>query len=791
MATQIQLRRGTAANWTSVNPILAVGEMGLETDTGKFKVGTGVDVWTALPYASGPAGPTGDTGPIGPTGATGPEGPTGPVGATGAVGETGPQGSQGVAGPIGPAGPQGPVGETGAIGPDGPAGAIGPTGPQGIKGDTGDVGPTGPVGATGDVGPIGATGPTGPQGIEGPPGPAGSLGTAVLGDLSDVVIATPEEFQTLEYDGTSWVNTYASVVTYVRNVETTTLRTGTVVYLFGATGDHATVKRADNTDDATASKTVGVVGANIVASGNGPVVTRGYVDGIDLSDGFSPGDALWLDTGGNFTTTKPAPPARGVFVGVAVRCTNNGIVYVATQNGYELDNLHDVSLPSPAAGDFLKYNGTLWVADDVDLGANTNGEYVAGVTGGTGVTVTGGSGEGSTPLVAIGQPVGTTDSPSFNSITSLVATGTAPLTVTSTTAVTNLNADLLDGQHGQTYFDKSGYKNFIMNGDFRVNQRGPGTRLYVIPNHADYGSDRWQLEADGWVRDAGIWHQNFATGTSFDGYTPRHYMSLVTDSAQTASTNYLGMMQGIEDVRTLAGAPVTVSFWARSISGTPKLGVEFQQQFGTGGSPSATVLPDFGSVTVNTTWTRYSVTSTLPGLAGKTIGTNEDSRLRLAIFSSLGSAYPNRAGSIGLQPNTQIDIWGIQVERGSVATAFEERPYATELAMCQRYYQRHHFFKMTGTVASNGTVGRMGAQLPVQMRTGNNSTSQNISLGVSGNIPVYDGLNLANITGISNNYSTDKIIEFDPIVTGTLTAGQPATTYRGAVEWYIFLSAEY
>jgi hypothetical protein len=50
MADRIQIRRDTAASWTSVNPILAQGEMGIETDTNKFKVGDGVDDWNTLPY---------------------------------------------------------------------------------------------------------------------------------------------------------------------------------------------------------------------------------------------------------------------------------------------------------------------------------------------------------------------------------------------------------------------------------------------------------------------------------------------------------------------------------------------------------------------------------------------------------------------------------------------------------------------------------------------------------------------------------------------------------------------
>jgi hypothetical protein len=50
MAVQIQFRNDTAANWTAADPILAQGELGLETDTGSFKIGNGEDVWSDLPY---------------------------------------------------------------------------------------------------------------------------------------------------------------------------------------------------------------------------------------------------------------------------------------------------------------------------------------------------------------------------------------------------------------------------------------------------------------------------------------------------------------------------------------------------------------------------------------------------------------------------------------------------------------------------------------------------------------------------------------------------------------------
>lgn len=124
MATQIQIRRGNAAAWTSANPVLAEGELGAELDTHKWKIGDGATHWTTLPYSpQGIQGATGPAGPAGPVGPLGPQGPTGPAGPTGALGLTGP------VGPAGPVGPTGPKGDTGATGPVGP---VGPDGPPGV-----------------------------------------------------------------------------------------------------------------------------------------------------------------------------------------------------------------------------------------------------------------------------------------------------------------------------------------------------------------------------------------------------------------------------------------------------------------------------------------------------------------------------------------------------------------------------------------------------------------------------------------------------------------------------------
>lgn len=75
MPSQFKLRRDTASNWTSVNPVLASGEPGFETDTGRLKIGNGSGAWTALTYVStgytGSRGDLGYTGSIGYTGSKG------------------------------------------------------------------------------------------------------------------------------------------------------------------------------------------------------------------------------------------------------------------------------------------------------------------------------------------------------------------------------------------------------------------------------------------------------------------------------------------------------------------------------------------------------------------------------------------------------------------------------------------------------------------------------------------------------------------------------------------------
>jgi len=165
------------------------------------------------------------------------------------------------------------------------------------------------------------------------------------------------------WSGTQWIklggasgDTATVVKAYVTNAEAVTITKGQVVYIFGASGDRASVKLAKNTSDTFSSKTLGIVRADIAAGQAGWITTQGQVSGINLG-AYSPGDILWLDSvAGGFTKNKPQAPYHGVFVGVVERANaGNGLIYVKPQNGQELGELHDTKITSPTNNQVLAY----------------------------------------------------------------------------------------------------------------------------------------------------------------------------------------------------------------------------------------------------------------------------------------------------------------------------------------------------------------------------------------------------------------------------------------------------
>jgi len=273
-------------------------------------------------------------------------------------------------------------------------------------------------------------------------------------------------------------------------------------------------------------------------------------------------------------------------------------------------------------------------------------------------------------------------------------------------------------------------KNKILNGDMNIWQRG----TTITPSAATvvYTADRFFV-----VLPAGstVSRQTFTPGTApVAGYEGQFYMNTVI----TANAQNYEAGQRIENARTFAGQTVTLSFWARSTVGAQTLNTLIQQQFGTGGSPSsavdATLVSGSATYTPNSSWVRYTNTWSIPSVAGKTFGTNNDSYLLVRPFQYTTTTT-----------NTSLDIWGVQLEAGPVATAFQTATGTIqgELAACQRYYYRLSGADATTAYysigsASNTSTCRIVVNNPVSMRV--NPTAIDYSgMAVSDLITDYNG----------------------------------------------------
>ena len=165
-------------------------------------------------------------------------------------------------------------------------------------------------------------------------------------------------------DADGVVDSAERVQIVVRNSTGVTLTKGQVVYLSGATGNRPNAVLADASLEATSSKTIGLVVANIANNADGEIAVNGTLHDLNTS-AFAAGDTLYLsETAGAIqANTPPAEPAHSVFIGYVARAHPTlGRIVLAIQNGYELNELHGVLITSPAANDYLYYNGTssLW-----------------------------------------------------------------------------------------------------------------------------------------------------------------------------------------------------------------------------------------------------------------------------------------------------------------------------------------------------------------------------------------------------------------------------------------------
>jgi hypothetical protein len=251
-------------------------------------------------------------------------------------------------------------------------------------------------------------------------------------------------------------------------------------------------------------------------------------------------------------------------------------------------------------------------------------------------------------------------------------------------------------------------RNLLHNGLFNVQQRGQGG--WSGPG---YTADRWSLAAQGSdTATVNIYPMADASRAQIGDEAANFQLNCSVTGSSAANSQTL-LYQPIENVRRLAGKTVTVSLWAVCSAGTPNIGINWGQNFGSGGSPSNMVFGSIANFSVGTTWSRKSVQFTLPSVAGKTFGTTAGTDYTtLYLYMSQAS----------LAQTANIALWGVQLEIGSgpgYPTPLEKLDPQQDLSNCQRFF----FAPPGGVYASGSTPGAAGSLtifatrfFPVRMR---------------------------------------------------------------------------
>ena len=290
---------------------------------------------------------------------------------------------------------------------------------------------------------------------------------------------------------------------------------------------------------------------------------------------------------------------------------------------------------------------------------------------------------------------------------------------------------IVDGSNGLIFNDAStqttaatgfGFKNRIINGAMIISQRS-GTST-ITPGSTDYVIDRFHVAMS----------QSSKFTTAQSSVAPTGFVNSVLITSSSAytngSTDYFVLRQAIEgnNVADLgwgaAGAQtVTLSFWVRS-SLTGTFGAALYNGNGTRSYPF--------SYTINSanTWEQKSITISgdTSGTWAATTGTGLYVSFSLGAGSTFNSTANAWAGGFYTQPSGSVSVvgtsgatfyvTGVQLEKGSTATAFDYRDYGTETLLCQRYYNRMNLPQYVGVLGfCDSTSEWIGmVQFPVVMR---------------------------------------------------------------------------
>lgn len=280
----------------------------------------------------------------------------------------------------------------------------------------------------------------------------------------------------LTVDGTLYANHIhgalaGSLYYHIKNNSGSTIAAGTPVYITGTVGSTQTAEVSPSRADTPATMPAVGVTSTTLAQGNfGHMIVIGNLDGIN-TNAYTLSQPLYVGASGGLTNTRPTG-ASDVIQVIAYAARINSSTGELIVNAYDQvrspNSISIVGNIQTTAGQFTgsgagltsipagQLTGTVGASnignDTVALGTKTTGDYVATVAASTGVTVSGGTGEGSTATISIGQAVATSSSPQFagltttgtaslNAVSVTNGVGAASATITGTTATSVLTVD--------------------------------------------------------------------------------------------------------------------------------------------------------------------------------------------------------------------------------------------------------------------------------------------------------------------------------------------------------------
>ena len=301
--------------------------------------------------------------------------------------------------------------------------------------------------------------------------------------------------------------------------------------------------------------------------------------------------------------------------------------------------------------------------------------------------------------------------------------------------------------------------NYIINGAFDIAQRGTSITIAA----SGYDLDRWNHAVAAAVPTGTIARTAFSPADlNVTSFGDAKYFRRTTITANNGCT-LMRQTHKIENVETLAGQTVTLSFWAKA-DGEATGKLYMNQNFGSGGSSG--VVFESSTTTYTTSWTRYTYTATVPSISGKTVGTNSCLEIYLDVPTT-GSVVRNGT----------YDIWGVQLEAGSIATPFKRNAPSLqgELAACQRYYQRIDAEAANNILASGMSRSTTVGVFSVNFTTGMRNAPQ--SIRQSGTASEYEiqRQGPSNITAsvVPTHFGATKMgAYFSVTVSSGLTAGE-------------------